>query len=121
MLVLTILQVWILNQSNGLNYLTSLRRRIYSHSLIWLIKALHLVNISLFLMRVFTQIWLITNLIFYQLSLFVGDVLKDSLAVRLFIKEGHHIALAQSFAKNMGLYGKHQFLHYFRHLCMYLK
>ncbi|OXU19532.1 hypothetical protein TSAR_004215 [Trichomalopsis sarcophagae] len=35
-----------------------------------------------------------------------GDVLKDSLAVRLFIKEGHHIALAQSFAKNMGLYGE---------------
>lgn len=33
--------------------------------------------------------------------------MKDSLAVRLFIKEGHHIALAQSYAKNMGLYGKY--------------
>ncbi|XP_014218317.1 aspartate aminotransferase, mitochondrial [Copidosoma floridanum] len=35
-----------------------------------------------------------------------GDVMKDSLAVRLFIDEGHHVALAQSFAKNMGLYGE---------------
>ncbi|XP_011504531.1 PREDICTED: aspartate aminotransferase, mitochondrial [Ceratosolen solmsi marchali] len=35
-----------------------------------------------------------------------GDVNKDSQAVRLFIKEGHYIALAQSFAKNMGLYGE---------------
>ena len=34
--------------------------------------------------------------------------MKDSLAVRLFIKEGHHIALAQSFAKNMGLYGMYE-------------
>lgn len=35
-----------------------------------------------------------------------GDVAKDAYAVRLFIKEGHKIALAQSFAKNMGLYGE---------------
>lgn len=35
-----------------------------------------------------------------------GDLEKDSFAVRLFIKEGHHIALAQSYAKNMGLYGE---------------
>jgi len=35
-----------------------------------------------------------------------GDVDKDAFAVRLFIKEGHQIALAQSFAKNMGLYGE---------------
>ncbi|XP_024947279.1 aspartate aminotransferase, mitochondrial isoform X2 [Cephus cinctus] len=35
-----------------------------------------------------------------------GDVTKDSLAVRLFIEEGHGIALAQSYAKNMGLYGE---------------
>ncbi|XP_058807544.1 aspartate aminotransferase, mitochondrial [Phymastichus coffea] len=35
-----------------------------------------------------------------------GDVMKDSLAVRLFVKEGHHIVLAQSYAKNMGLYGE---------------
>lgn len=38
--------------------------------------------------------------------IFSGDVMKDSLAVRLFIKEGHSIALAQSYAKNMGLYGE---------------
>ncbi|KAJ8665575.1 hypothetical protein QAD02_007237 [Eretmocerus hayati] len=35
-----------------------------------------------------------------------GDVMRDSFAVRLFINEGHNIALAQSFAKNMGLYGE---------------
>ena len=43
-----------------------------------------------------------------MLVILLGDVKKDSLAVRLFIKEGHHIALAQSFAKNMGLYGNIQ-------------
>lgn len=35
-----------------------------------------------------------------------GDTNKDAQAVRLFIKEGHRIALAQSYAKNMGLYGE---------------
>lgn len=35
-----------------------------------------------------------------------GDVDKDAFAVRYFLKEGHQIALAQSFAKNMGLYGE---------------
>lgn len=35
-----------------------------------------------------------------------GDVTKDAFAVRSFLKEGHQIALAQSFAKNMGLYGE---------------
>jgi aspartate aminotransferase, mitochondrial len=35
-----------------------------------------------------------------------GDVTRDAYAVRLFIKEGHKIALAQSFAKNIGLYGE---------------
>jgi aspartate aminotransferase len=30
-----------------------------------------------------------------------GDTDKDAFAVRHFIKEGHGIALAQSFAKNM--------------------
>lgn len=35
-----------------------------------------------------------------------GDVDKDAFAVRLFLQEGHTIALAQSFAKNMGLYGE---------------
>lgn len=35
-----------------------------------------------------------------------GDLTKDATAVRLFIKEGHNIALAQSYAKNMGLYGE---------------
>jgi len=35
-----------------------------------------------------------------------GDFEKDAGAVRMFLKDGHHIALAQSFAKNMGLYGE---------------
>ncbi|XP_012532860.1 aspartate aminotransferase, mitochondrial [Monomorium pharaonis] len=35
-----------------------------------------------------------------------GDLTRDAHAVRLFIKEGHKIALAQSYAKNMGLYGE---------------
>ena len=35
-----------------------------------------------------------------------GDTDKDAYAVRHFIKEGHQIVLAQSFAKNMGLYGE---------------
>lgn len=35
-----------------------------------------------------------------------GDVDRDAQAVRLFLQHGHEIALAQSFAKNMGLYGE---------------
>lgn len=34
-----------------------------------------------------------------------GDIDRDALAVRQFLNDGHCIALAQSFAKNMGLYG----------------
>ncbi|EPB77739.1 aminotransferase, class I/II [Ancylostoma ceylanicum] len=35
-----------------------------------------------------------------------GDVDGDAFAVRYFIEQGHNICLAQSFAKNMGLYGE---------------
>jgi aspartate aminotransferase len=35
-----------------------------------------------------------------------GDIGKDAFAVRKFIKEGHSVCLAQSYAKNMGLYGE---------------
>lgn len=35
-----------------------------------------------------------------------GSVDNDAFAVRLFVKEGHQVTLAQSFAKNMGLYGE---------------
>ncbi|PPQ64422.1 hypothetical protein CVT26_002129 [Gymnopilus dilepis] len=35
-----------------------------------------------------------------------GSTTKDAFAVRHFVSEGHQIALAQSFAKNMGLYGE---------------
>ncbi|XP_021962941.1 aspartate aminotransferase, mitochondrial [Folsomia candida] len=35
-----------------------------------------------------------------------GDMDRDAAAVRLFLKDGHQIGLAQSFAKNMGLYGE---------------
>lgn len=35
-----------------------------------------------------------------------GDVARDAFAVRHFVKNGHEIALTQSYAKNMGLYGE---------------
>jgi aspartate aminotransferase len=35
-----------------------------------------------------------------------GSIDRDASAVRLFLKDGHSVALAQSFAKNMGLYGE---------------
>ncbi|SPO05301.1 probable aspartate aminotransferase, mitochondrial precursor [Cephalotrichum gorgonifer] len=35
-----------------------------------------------------------------------GDINKDAFAVRHFVEQGHNICLAQSFAKNMGLYGE---------------
>lgn len=35
-----------------------------------------------------------------------GDIHRDAFAVRYFIAKGHCLALAQSFAKNMGLYGE---------------
>ena len=35
-----------------------------------------------------------------------GDLARDAFAVRYFVENGFEIALAQSFAKNMGLYGE---------------
>lgn len=35
-----------------------------------------------------------------------GDIDRDASALRLFIQDGHQLALSQSFAKNMGLYGE---------------
>ena len=35
-----------------------------------------------------------------------GDLNRDAFAVRQFVKDGHKLLLTQSFAKNMGLYGK---------------
>lgn len=35
-----------------------------------------------------------------------GDIARDAYAVRYFVEQGHQIALCQSFAKNMGLYGE---------------
>jgi len=35
-----------------------------------------------------------------------GDPVKDATSVRMFVKDGHQIALTQSFAKNFGLYGE---------------
>lgn len=35
-----------------------------------------------------------------------GNIDKDAFAVRQFLKDGHQLALAQSYAKNMGLYGE---------------
>lgn len=35
-----------------------------------------------------------------------GNTEKDAEAIRIFLKDGHLIACAQSYAKNMGLYGQ---------------
>lgn len=35
-----------------------------------------------------------------------GDAEKDAWAIRRFVADGHCVALAQSFAKNFGLYGE---------------
>lgn len=35
-----------------------------------------------------------------------GDCTKDAYALRYFVDRGHQVALSQSFAKNMGLYGE---------------
>jgi len=35
-----------------------------------------------------------------------GSAARDAFAVRHFVSQGHQVALAQSFAKNMGLYGE---------------
>lgn len=35
-----------------------------------------------------------------------GDTDKDAWALRYFLQQGHNVMVAQSFAKNMGLYGK---------------
>ena len=37
---------------------------------------------------------------------FSGDAEKDAASMRIFVKDGHDIAVAQSFAKNFGLYGE---------------
>lgn len=34
-----------------------------------------------------------------------GDVSRDAFAVRYFVEQGLQVALCQSYAKNMGLYG----------------
>ncbi|KXN70529.1 aspartate aminotransferase [Conidiobolus coronatus NRRL 28638] len=35
-----------------------------------------------------------------------GDITKDAYALRYFVEQGHSVALSQSFAKNMGMYGE---------------
>lgn len=35
-----------------------------------------------------------------------GDAEKDAWAIRRFVDDGHCVVLAQSFAKNFGLYGE---------------
>ncbi|KAL3782079.1 hypothetical protein ACHAW5_000700 [Stephanodiscus triporus] len=35
-----------------------------------------------------------------------GDARKDAAAVRMFVEDGHNIAVVQSFSKNFGLYGQ---------------
>jgi aspartate aminotransferase len=35
-----------------------------------------------------------------------GDCDRDSLAIRIFLEDGHRLGTSQSYAKNMGLYGQ---------------
>lgn len=35
-----------------------------------------------------------------------GDIHEDAFALRHFVEQGHNVLVAQSFAKNMGLYGE---------------
>lgn len=35
-----------------------------------------------------------------------GDTERDAASIRIFLEDGHQIAVSQSFAKNMGLYGQ---------------
>ena len=35
-----------------------------------------------------------------------GDLDQDAAGLRLLVKDGHKVALCQSFSKNMGLYGE---------------
>ena len=42
-----------------------------------------------------------------------GDCDEDAYAVRYFVEQNHFIALAQSFSKNMGLYGTPPFCSFF--------
>ena len=44
--------------------------------------------------------------IFIVINCPLGDVDGDAFAVRQFLNDGHNICLAQSYAKNMGLYGQ---------------
>ena len=49
---------------------------------------------------------IINNLLCVNLGFASGNVDQDALSVRLFREQGLPIILAQSFAKNMGLYGE---------------
>jgi len=35
-----------------------------------------------------------------------GDPDRDAKSIRIFLQDGHHIGISQSYAKNMGLYGQ---------------
>lgn len=39
-----------------------------------------------------------------------GDLDADSAGLKLLVRDGHQVALCQSFSKNMGLYGEHRSL-----------
>lgn len=61
---------------------------------------MHLVNLR------FVDIKNLFQKYFYILLHLLGDIDKDATPVRMFLKDGHQIALSQSYAKNMGLYGE---------------
>jgi len=48
-----------------------------------------------------------------------GDPERDAKAIRIFLEDGHQIGCAQSYAKNMGLYGQRVgCLRYFLHIAL---
>lgn len=94
-----ILQELTQNQSSGLKCPKSLRRRNYFLSSTWLTRDSHLVNNFFFFKVILSDLP-------DEIFLLVGDIDKDAAPVRMFLKDGHQIALSQSYAKNMGLYGE---------------
>ena len=44
-----------------------------------------------------------------------GDLDRDASALRLFVRDGHQLSYAQSFSKNMGLYGMREYTDIYTH------
>lgn len=47
-----------------------------------------------------------------------GDPVRDAFAIRQFVRDGHDVMVAQSFAKNFGLYGTRFLSLFFAETCL---